>query len=43
MYYEVIMLNGESFFFDTVEEYEEFIANRDDWDCVKVRGEFGDY
>ena len=43
MYYEVIMVNGKSFFFDTEEEYQEFIDNRDDWDSVMVRGEFGDY
>lgn len=40
MYYEVIMKNGESYFFDTVEEYEKFIADRDDWESVMVRGEF---
>lgn len=40
MYYEVIMLDGESYCFRTVAEYEKFIAGRDDVETVMVRGEF---
>jgi hypothetical protein len=44
MYYEVIMRNGKSYYFDTEAEADAFIDSPEgeDWGAVYERGEFPD-
>ena len=43
MYFEVLLKNGDSLYFDTEEESNNYIESNDDWQAVYVRGEFPDY
>ena len=40
MYYEVILTNGQSLFFDDEDECDAWTEANDGWEAVYVRGEF---